>query len=627
MYGIWWGASKVFGQVPPPATSICIIMPSLCQGGEEPPPYTPPEYVVEKTPLSPPMGTVVKPGDRIKYKVKVTRSKIEAPVAELALSCLTESPVVGVNAEAKFSAVGGDDNYTWSSGGDPNAGTGSSYSTKFSGVNYYTVVVSSGEVSAQCVVNVIDEANAPESIDTVYSVVAVDNNHIYVLAKKEIKTGKSSYSVDSWNIIYTDDGGNNWNFNKIEGAGAGDCLHEIDAKDGVLWAVGNTCDSGTGFYVGSGQISNAPYKLYKYDNNKWSGIGSISSAKPDLCLSDVKILNKDTIATTGYTGCVSGTPDSNTESATFRSSDGGNSWSAVDGPYADGHNINSLAFGDVVSPGPKHKHYGSLYNIDSNSLTEILAPSIYHFMSLTNGYFFTENGGANWADYSKREFTFNGTKYSCSANNTGGNDGCIGSNDISLDGDNNSIYTFDGIHPDQYTSIAGKNDIPTKCTGAPGIAGCEYLFPKGIYKTSDKGSTWRYLTGNIQLPDGAQSISPSNNDNDIDNVNDSIEAKGSSIWAIGDKYRDAVPMAPVIVHSGDDGGSWDVNIYSEYFSFLDISASNSTNSWIVGNGYLMGRHNMSNSPSYIGKIKGNGTIETDVNNLKIIPGTNIYVGK
>jgi hypothetical protein len=74
-----------------------------------------------------------------------------------ALSCNSLNSTVYVNQAAGFTANGGTGSYSWSNGGNPSSGTGSSFSTSFSSSGYKTVTVQSGSQSANCSVNVIPQ--------------------------------------------------------------------------------------------------------------------------------------------------------------------------------------------------------------------------------------------------------------------------------------------------------------------------------------------------------------------------------------------------------------------------------------------------------------------------------------
>ncbi|MBL8030616.1 MAG: DUF11 domain-containing protein [Candidatus Doudnabacteria bacterium] len=75
-----------------------------------------------------------------------------------ALSCQTLNSNVNVNQTASFVATGGNGQYTWSSnGGNPQNGSGSSFSTAYSDSGSKTVTVTSGGQTANCPAVVVNQ--------------------------------------------------------------------------------------------------------------------------------------------------------------------------------------------------------------------------------------------------------------------------------------------------------------------------------------------------------------------------------------------------------------------------------------------------------------------------------------
>jgi len=81
--GLWQGLSKVFAQMPPPATTICAIMPDFCPSSTpivDPPPGGggSPSYTINKEIVNadgtPNSQRIFRPGDEIKYKITVTKN-------------------------------------------------------------------------------------------------------------------------------------------------------------------------------------------------------------------------------------------------------------------------------------------------------------------------------------------------------------------------------------------------------------------------------------------------------------------------------------------------------------------------------------------------------------------------
>lgn len=79
------------------------------------------------------------------------------------LTCTPQNQSVFINSNANFSATGGTGTYSWSSGdGTPSTGTGANFSTTYSSVGARTIIVTSGNQTANC--NVVVNTQPPQTL-------------------------------------------------------------------------------------------------------------------------------------------------------------------------------------------------------------------------------------------------------------------------------------------------------------------------------------------------------------------------------------------------------------------------------------------------------------------------------
>lgn len=128
----------------------------------------------------------------VDYKTKCAPPPPPPPAPEL--KCTPGGQTSVLNQAVNVRAIGGTGAYEWSSLGAPTRGSGASFSTAFGAAGSYSVVVTSGNATATCVVDVVTPPPPPPVVEEVACTPASQSVEVNAIARLAARGGNGTFS-------------------------------------------------------------------------------------------------------------------------------------------------------------------------------------------------------------------------------------------------------------------------------------------------------------------------------------------------------------------------------------------------------------------------------------------------